>query len=291
MTAAAAAAMARTYVTSPFAMVVDAGGTSGLMNLGWSPDPLWASTAAQRQLWLAEQLISRLEIEVGDIVLDVGCGKGGLSRLVAQAQPKARVVGINIDATQLDPAAAHGPRASPGYLVGSAERLSLRDRSVDSALVVELLTHLPDKAAFWAEITRVVRPGGRLVIAAITLVRPLTELTPAARAHLRRLAAYFSERAEDVPLATDLHEALEHHGWDFADEDLTDGVFGPRHDEMSAVLRGLSEPETAARETFCAAVRDSWGVDPDVLADYLRSSTRTHALRYYEYHLVTATAS
>ncbi|MGH3568406.1 MAG: hypothetical protein ACRDRH_20730 [Pseudonocardia sp.] len=60
---------------------------------------------------------------------------------------------------------------------------------------------------------------------------------------------------------------------------------------MSAILRGLSKPDAAERAAFRAAVRDAWAVDPDVLADYLRSCTESHALRYYEYHLVTARAS
>ena len=286
-----AAAMARIYVTSPFAKVVDAGGTDSLMNLGWSPHPLQPSTASQRQLWLAERLLSRLQIGPEHVVADIGCGKGGLSRRVAEHQPGVRVLGVNLDAAQLALARVHGPPAGLGYVVGSAERLPLRDRSIDAALVVELLTHVRDKAAFWEEITRVVRPGGRLVVAAITLVRPLAEFNPSARAHLQRMAAYFAERSEDVPLAVDLREALEQRGWDALDEDLSDGVFGPRHDDMSAILRGLTKRDAAARAAFRDTVRDAWAVDPDVLADYLRACTESHALRYYEYHLVTATAS
>ncbi|MGH3772923.1 MAG: class I SAM-dependent methyltransferase [Pseudonocardiaceae bacterium] len=286
-----AAAMARTYVTSPFAKVVDAGGTDTLMNLGWSPRPLLPSTAAQRQLWLAERLISRLEVDAEHVVADIGCGKGGLSRRVLEHQPTARVLGVNIDAAQLALARVHGEQAWPGYVVGSAERLPLRDHSVDAALVVELLTHVRDKAAFWTEITRVVRPGGRLVVAAITLTRPLAELGPPAQAHLRHLAAYFAEQAEDIPLAVDIRDALDQHGWVVLDEDLSDGVYGPRHDEMSAILRGLGTPDPAGRAAFRATVRDVWATDPDVLADYLRACTTSHALRYYEYHLVTARAS
>jgi ubiquinone/menaquinone biosynthesis C-methylase UbiE len=290
MTAEAAAAMARTYVTGPFAKIVDAGGADSLMNLGWSPHPLQPSTAAQRQLWLVERLLSRLQVHAEHVVADIGCGKGGLSRHVVEHQPAARVLGVNIDAAQLALARARGQQAGPGYVVGSAERLPLRAHSVDAALVVELLTHVRDKASFWSEITRVMRPGGRLVVAAITLARPLTELTLSAQAHLHRLAAYFAERAQDVPLAVDLREALEQRGWDVLDEDLSDGVYGPRHDEMSAILRGLNQPDAAERAAFRAAVRDTWAIDPAVLADYLRTCTQSHALRYYEYHLLTATA-
>lgn len=291
MTRDAAAAMARTYVTSPFAKVVNAGGTDSMMNLGWSPRPLQPSTAAQRQLKLAERLLARLEVDAEHVVADVGCGKGGLSRRVIEHQPTARVLGVNLDAAQLARARVHGRQTGPDYVVGSAERLPLRDHSVDAVLVVELLTHVHDKPTFWAEVTRVVRPGGRLVVGAVTLVRPLTEMSPSAQAHLRRLAAYFAERAEDVPLAVDLRVALEQRGWDVLDEDISDGVYGPRHDEMSAILRGLSKPEAAERAAFHAAVRNAWAVDPDVLADYLRTCTESHALQYYEYHLFTATAT
>lgn len=286
MTADAVAAMRRTYQTGPFASVVDAGGADLMMNLGWSADPLWPSTAAERQVGLARLVTARLGIVSGQVVADIGCGKGGLARWVAVRHRAVRVVGVNLDAAQLVVARRAG---GTDFVAGMAEHLPLRTGAVDAAVVVELLGHLGDKVPFWAEITRVVRPGGRLVLAAITLARPRAEYAAAAWAHLERLADYFSERAEDVPRAIEIRSALEERGWDVHDEDLSEGVFAPRHDEMCAVLRGLDAPDPHDRAAARAAARARWGADPEILADYLRACTAFHALRHYEYHVFTAT--
>ena len=295
MTADHVTSMARTYVTSPFAKVVNAGSTEMLMNLGWSADPGRPSTLAQRQVWLAERLISHLPVVAGQVVADIGCGKGGLTRRIVVHQPTAHVVGVNVDAVQLAVARTVDPArdsaASPDYIVGAAECLPFRTNSVDAALVVELLGHLTDKAAFWSEVSRVVRPGGHLVLAAITLNRPFALFDATAQAHLALMASYFIERAEDLPLATGIRTELERRAWCVQDEDLSAGVYGPRHEEMRAVLLDMDSPNAYQRAASREAVRLKWATDPEVLADYLRASTSSHALRYYEYHLFTATAS
>jgi ubiquinone/menaquinone biosynthesis C-methylase UbiE len=288
MTAEQSVAMSRTYVSGPFATVVGAGSTDLLMNLGWTPHPDHPSTVAQRQLWLADRLISRLQAQSGHVIADIGCGKGGLARLITTHRPGVRVLGVNVDHAQL--LLARPTDAAPAYLVGSAERLPLQTGSVDAAVVVELLGHLGDKPAFWREVSRVVRPGGRLVIAAITIRRPLAAFDPAARSHLARLAAYFAERAEDLPVATDIRTELERRAWTVRDEDLSAGVYEPRHADMRAVLDGLTAPDRQARAAARAAVRTEWGADPDVLADYLEACTSSPASNYYEYHLITAVA-
>jgi ubiquinone/menaquinone biosynthesis C-methylase UbiE len=288
MTAEHSTAMSRTYVNGPFAAVVGAGSTDLLMNLGWTPHPGQPSTVAQRQLWLADRIISRLQAPTGQLVADIGCGKGGLARRITMHRPGVRVLGVNVDHAQLVLARSAAP--GPAYLVGSAERLPLRAGSVDAAVAVELLGHLGDKTVFWREVDRVVRPGGRLVLAAITIRRPLAAFDPAVRAHLARLSAYFAERAEDLPLATDIRTELERRAWTVQDEDLSAGVYGPRHADMRTVLDGLTTPDPQARAAARARVRSVWGTDPDVLADYLCACTSSPASNYYEYHLITAVA-
>lgn len=280
--------MSRTYVSGPFAAVVGAGGTDLLMSLGWTPHPDCPSTVAQRQLWLADLVMSRLQAQTGHVIADIGCGKGGLARRITTHRPGVRVLGVNVDHAQL--IIAQAATAGPAYLVGSAERLPLQAGSVDAAVVVELLGHLGDKTAFWREVERVVRPGGRLVLAAITIRRPLATFDPAARAHLAQLAAYFAERAEDLPLAADIRTELERRAWTVRDEDLSAGVYGPRHADMRTVLDGLTAPNHRARAAARAAARAEWGTDPNVLADYLRACTSSPASNYYEYHLITAVA-
>ncbi|MGL5866194.1 MAG: class I SAM-dependent methyltransferase [Dermatophilaceae bacterium] len=280
-----AAAMAQTYVTSRFARIVDAGGALGLMNLGWSPDPVHSpGTAAQRQIWLAERLITRLDPAPGAVILDLGCGKGGLSRLLAGIG-EIRILGVNLDLLQLRAAADGKGSGNLGYVTAAAERLPLTDGSVDGLMIVELLTHVREKYALWDEVVRVLRPGGRLVIAAITLARPLPGLGLAAREQADRLAGYFAERAQDVPLAADVVGALRRRGVQARDEDLTDGVFGPRHEEMLGVLRSLTSADDAVRHRARSQARQKWNADPETLKAYLHDCVSFHPMRLYEYHL------
>ena len=53
--------------------------------------------------------------------------------------------------------------------VGDAGRLHYPDRSFDSAYLISVLGEVPDRPAVWAELRRVLKPGGRLVIGEIAL--------------------------------------------------------------------------------------------------------------------------
>jgi len=92
-------------------------------------------------------------------VADVGCGSGRFLRLLAREFPNARLVGIDIA-----PSAPDG--LPPGVAVchGSLLRLPVTDGAMDGALAVESLEHalLPERAM--AELCRIVRPGGRVLV-------------------------------------------------------------------------------------------------------------------------------
>jgi SAM-dependent methyltransferase len=93
-------------------------------------------------------------------VLDVACGAGfGLEMLV---QAGARAIGVDYDAASL----SEVRRAqAPSRLVrGDAMCLPLKDASVDLVVSFETIEHVPDAGALVAEIRRVLKPGGRLVL-------------------------------------------------------------------------------------------------------------------------------
>jgi ubiquinone/menaquinone biosynthesis C-methylase UbiE len=280
--------MRRTYVTGPLAAVVVAAGAPDLMNLGWSPDPGTApGSMSDRQERLVREVLQRAAVRPGDVVVDVGCGRLGLLRRLAAACPAARLVGVNVDAAQLP-----GPRtgASAALVVADAARLPLGAATVDRLVAVELLTHVTDKAGFWGSVNRVMRPQGRVVLAALTLARPHAELDAAARDHLVRLGWYFGERPEDVPGPGEIEAELRARGFDVVTEDISAGVFGPRHDDMATVLGGLRSPDAGSRRASRALVVEEWGADPDVLEAYLADWTARHALLDHRYVLVTAVA-
>ncbi|MCU0569841.1 MAG: methyltransferase domain-containing protein [Oculatellaceae cyanobacterium Prado106] len=101
----------------------------------------------------------------GTTLLDVGCGIGGSSRILARDYGFA-VTGVTISpeqvkrAQQLTP-----PDLTARFQVDDAMALSFPDASFDVVWSVEAGPHMPDKAIFAKELLRVLKPGGLLVVA------------------------------------------------------------------------------------------------------------------------------
>lgn len=92
-------------------------------------------------------------------VLDAGCGKGRFARLVAEANPSATVVAMDLAMAML--------RAAPPTLArsgGTLTALPYRDEAFDFAYATESLEHAVDIETAVSELCRVVRPGGRIVV-------------------------------------------------------------------------------------------------------------------------------
>jgi MPBQ/MSBQ methyltransferase len=98
-------------------------------------------------------------------VLDVGCGIGGSSRILAKEYGFA-VTGITISPGQVKRAQALTPEGvSAQFKVDDAMALSFPDASFDVVWSIEAGPHMPDKAIFARELMRVLKPGGVLVVA------------------------------------------------------------------------------------------------------------------------------
>ena len=101
-------------------------------------------------------------------VLDVGCGIGGTSRYIAKKFPKAEVTGITISPEQRERATQlAAERGVPNAKFELCDALDMKyaDDSFDLVWACESGEHMPDKVKYVEEMTRVLKPGGRIVIA------------------------------------------------------------------------------------------------------------------------------
>jgi cyclopropane fatty-acyl-phospholipid synthase-like methyltransferase len=113
-------------------------------------------------------LAERARVRPGERVLDAGCGVGGSAFWLAHERDAA-VIGVTRVASQVaqarNLAAGRTPRHRPIFLQADYTAPPFRTGTFDVVWALESLCHAPDKAAFYREAARVLRPGGRLVLA------------------------------------------------------------------------------------------------------------------------------
>lgn len=116
------------------------------------------------------QIVSLLALKAGQAVLDLGCGTGELTRMIADRLASlggGETVGIDAAARMIDVAQKKRANATCRFDVAAAERLPYEDTVFD-AVVSSLFFHHVDlelKQRSLAEAFRVLQPGGKLVIA------------------------------------------------------------------------------------------------------------------------------
>jgi demethylmenaquinone methyltransferase / 2-methoxy-6-polyprenyl-1,4-benzoquinol methylase len=96
----------------------------------------------------------------GAMVLDLACGTGDFSRIVAKAMPGARVVAVDLTPQML---ALARQRGSTAVVCGDAMALPFAQGSFDCVFVGYGLRNFPDLTAALKEIHRITRPGGLMV--------------------------------------------------------------------------------------------------------------------------------
>ena len=108
-------------------------------------------------------------VDSGAKVLDVGCGFGGTSRYLAdKLGPKADVTGITLSPNQVKRGtelAMERGLSNAKFMVMNALEMDFPDNSFDIVWACESGEHMPDKEAYINEMMRVLKPGGKFVMA------------------------------------------------------------------------------------------------------------------------------
>jgi arsenite methyltransferase len=155
-------------------------GRAWALDLGYPPDLLARVPDGSAESFAGvANPFSLGALEPGEHVLDLGSG-AGTDSLVASQMVGADGTVSGVDMTPEMVAKARASAAELGaenveFVESEAERLPFADSSFDVVISNGVIDLIPDKDAVFAELRRVLRPGGRLQLADVTIQRPVSE--------------------------------------------------------------------------------------------------------------------
>jgi SAM-dependent methyltransferase len=119
------------------------------------------------------------ELQPGEYVVDIGSGAGIDSLIAARmVGPDGCVIGVDMTQSMLDKAALSAEAAgleNVQFRMGFGENLPVADSRADVIISNGVLNLMPDKAAALSEMSRVLKPAGRLQIGDILVQKPVSD--------------------------------------------------------------------------------------------------------------------
>ena len=184
-------------------------------------------------------MISKLELQQGMTVIDVGCGVGGPMRRVVR-EADVRVAGVNINEIQLAMAKQLTAEAGLDHMVeyhtcSFMDMSAIQDGAFDRGYAIESTCHAPDKQGAFAEIFRVLKPGALLWGQEMCLTEKFDPNDDRHRAIKHELMQGIA--LNDIATFAEVNQALEAVGFEVIegmDRDVQEGPSTPWYQPMES---------------------------------------------------------
>ena len=125
----------------------------------------WDEIGSERDMTKLERMAKRLDIKPGSIVLDVGTGTGVFIPFLRREIGRGgRIIALDIAEKMLRRARAKGLNGNIDYLCADVTNIPLGNEIFDIIVCYSSFPHLQDKSRALAEMSRVIKRGGRLLI-------------------------------------------------------------------------------------------------------------------------------
>ncbi|MDL4774103.1 MULTISPECIES: methyltransferase domain-containing protein [Thermomonosporaceae] len=128
----------------------------------------YLDAAADTLATVKREILRRLAPAPGQRILDVGCGNGtDVLELAGRVVPSGEAVGVDVNERAIEEARARGTGTGvpASFMTAGAYALPFPDGRFDGVRAERVVQHLADPAGAIAEMARVTRPGGRVLVA------------------------------------------------------------------------------------------------------------------------------